>query len=146
VRRQRAPPLTQRVSRTKASLGYPDSIVIRGALAIVCVALSGCSWIAVPGVHTSGEYRDEATARRCNSSSSAPVGDVLVSVVATGLVINGLVVLASDGNTKDPVGPFVGLSAGIFGGLLLVPYSISAIHGYRHVRRCRAELRKPPRP
>jgi hypothetical protein len=111
------------------------------------IALAACSWLSVPGVHTRGEYRDDAVAAKCTASYSSPDLDAVVSGLATLVVISSLVQLSSDvDDTKDPVGPFYDYVGAGIGGLFLLPYSLSAFHGFRHVGRCRAELRKPPHP
>ena len=101
----------------------------------------------MPGVHTRDEYRDDATARECTDSYAAPHTDVAMSVLSVLLVINGLRHMDDPpGNPDDSIGNLPDLAGGILGGVLFLPYTLSAFHGYPNVRRCRAELRKPPRP
>jgi hypothetical protein len=115
-------------------------------LAIVCAMVAACSWIAVPGVHTRDEYRDDTVARSCTDSYAAPHTDVVVSALSLLLAINGVSHLDDPPPaSEDPIGNGLDLAGGILGGVLFLPYTLSAFHGYPNVRRCRAELRKPPR-
>lgn len=129
---------------------YSDSISFSRttpcAVAILFTSLAACSWIAVPGVHARGEYRDETVARDCTDSYAAPHTDAAVSVLSALLAINGLRHMDDGpGSPDDPIGNSLDLGGGILGGVMLMPYTLSAFHGYRHVGRCRTELRKPPR-
>lgn len=117
-------------------------------VAVVCLFTSACSWIAVPSVRTTGEYRDDAVASSCTDSSAAPSTDMVMAVLGGLLAINALVQLQDDGPaaSDDPgIGKLLGIAAGVPGALMLPLYGLSAHHGFRHVGRCRAELAKPAR-
>jgi hypothetical protein len=123
---------------------------VRGAISIIAASLGACSFIAVPSVRTTGEYRDERVAETCTDTSAAPETDLVVAIVAGLLALNGARHALDDDPppaSDDPgFGELISIGAGILGGVTFPFYAVSARHGFVHVGRCRAELAKPPHP
>ncbi len=117
------------------------------ALIALTAVLTGCSWIAVPGVHARGPYRDDRIAQTCTSSHAAPYSDTAVVILGVLAIVGAGATLLDDTSGAPDGGPYVlalGLGAA---SVVLVPiFATSARHGYRHVGRCQAEQRKPPEP
>jgi hypothetical protein len=107
-----------------------------------CVALSlvtACSWAFVdpPPLY----YDPSFQAPSCTQSVAAPVADTVLAAGFTAIVVGVVIALERAKTTTTSGQPTGGFNPGVLlilpAGLAAIPYTFSAVYGYRKTARCR---------
>src|SRR5688572_5470444 len=101
----------------------------------------------MPNIDSARPYRNEPLARTCSTGAGAPLADMLGATVGGLFTLLALSIAyneafhdyGEDEGTGYTVAAFVGVP---FAGMML-GYGLSARHGERHIRACKAERLKP---
>lgn len=107
--------------------------------------MTACSWAFVdpPPLY----YDPSFQAPSCTESVAAPVADTVLAAGFTAIVVGVVIAIERSQHTSGP--PTGGFNPGVLlilpAGLAAIPYTFSAIYGYRKTARCRRIRRIQPR-